>query len=284
MGTAAGVDGAFAVWNVVTTFSGNDISAYSGWHSADGRSLVPSNLAPQNPCGEINPTPHEPPGSHRNPLALNLLSSDRTPIAFVIVWGTARSCSPAATPRWRCYEPPQGMRLLRTAGAPEVHSPTCPRRRCIRCRVGVADPATRFMRHVHGRHRAAMTCRACSFPPHARADTRVGIPAVRRALGSTPLDHPRTHRLPGRSDRPPLARVTALRRRDAVARTAREPLSDSSRRVRDGASAVSLPRLMAVLWHPHRRGASTAYASPNRAAGLAAGRAAGATAVAGHSR
>ena len=27
-----------------------------------------------------NPTPHEPPGSHRNPLALNLLSSDRTPM------------------------------------------------------------------------------------------------------------------------------------------------------------------------------------------------------------
>ena len=40
MGTAAGVDGAFAVWNVVTTFSDNDISAYSGWHSADGRSLA----------------------------------------------------------------------------------------------------------------------------------------------------------------------------------------------------------------------------------------------------
>jgi hypothetical protein len=61
MGTAAGVDGAFAVWNVVTTFSDNDISAYSGWHSADGRSLVPSNPALQNPCGEIDPTPHEPP-------------------------------------------------------------------------------------------------------------------------------------------------------------------------------------------------------------------------------
>ena len=30
MGTAAGVDGAFAVWNVVTTFSDTDISAYSG--------------------------------------------------------------------------------------------------------------------------------------------------------------------------------------------------------------------------------------------------------------
>jgi len=30
MGTAAGVDAAFAVWNVVTTFSDNDISAYSG--------------------------------------------------------------------------------------------------------------------------------------------------------------------------------------------------------------------------------------------------------------
>jgi hypothetical protein len=45
MGTAAGVDGAFAVWHVVTTFSGNDISAYSGRHGADGRSLVPSNLA-----------------------------------------------------------------------------------------------------------------------------------------------------------------------------------------------------------------------------------------------
>jgi hypothetical protein len=59
MGTAAGVDGAFAVWHVVTTFSGNDISAYSGWHSADGPSLVPSNLAPQNPCGELNP--HTPP-------------------------------------------------------------------------------------------------------------------------------------------------------------------------------------------------------------------------------
>ena len=43
MGTAADVDGAFAVWNVVTTFSDNDISAYSGRHSADGRSLVPSN-------------------------------------------------------------------------------------------------------------------------------------------------------------------------------------------------------------------------------------------------
>ena len=71
MGTAAGVDGAFAVWNVVTTFSDNDISAYSGRQSADGRSLVPSNLALQNPCGEINPTPHQPPGSHRNPLALN---------------------------------------------------------------------------------------------------------------------------------------------------------------------------------------------------------------------
>jgi hypothetical protein len=43
MGTAAGVDGAFAVWNVVTTFSANDISAHSGCHNADGRNLVPSN-------------------------------------------------------------------------------------------------------------------------------------------------------------------------------------------------------------------------------------------------
>jgi hypothetical protein len=55
------VDGLFAVWNVVvTTFSDNDISAHSGWHSADGRSLVPSNPL-QNPCREIDPTPHEPP-------------------------------------------------------------------------------------------------------------------------------------------------------------------------------------------------------------------------------
>jgi hypothetical protein len=41
MGTAADVDGTFAVWNIITTFSDNDISAHSGWHNADGRSLVP---------------------------------------------------------------------------------------------------------------------------------------------------------------------------------------------------------------------------------------------------
>jgi hypothetical protein len=60
-------------WEAVARYDDNDISAYSGWHSADCRSLVPSNPALQNPCGGINPTPHEPPGSHRNPLALNLL-------------------------------------------------------------------------------------------------------------------------------------------------------------------------------------------------------------------
>ena len=47
------MDGAFAVGNVVTTFSDNDIGAHSGWHNADGRGLVPSNPL-QNPCGEIN--------------------------------------------------------------------------------------------------------------------------------------------------------------------------------------------------------------------------------------
>ena len=40
-------------WTVVDHFSDNDISAYSGRHGADGRSLVPSNSASQNPCGEI---------------------------------------------------------------------------------------------------------------------------------------------------------------------------------------------------------------------------------------
>ena len=199
-----------------------------------------------------------------------------------LVWGTARSCSPAATPRWRCYEPPQGMRLLRMAR--KVHSPTCPRRRCIRCRVGVADPATRFMRHMHGRHRAAMTCPACSSPrtpaptPASESQLRDEHWAERRwiireriAFLADPIGHP----WPASPSRDP---------RDAVARTVREALSNPSRRVRDGASAVSLPRLMAVLWHPHRRGAATAYASPNKAAGLAAGRATGATAVAGQSR
>ena len=44
-GTAAGVDGAFAVWNVVTTLSGNDISARSGRQSADSSSVAPSNSA-----------------------------------------------------------------------------------------------------------------------------------------------------------------------------------------------------------------------------------------------
>ena len=41
-------DGAFAVWNVVTTLSGNDISARSGRQSADSSSLVPSNSALQS--------------------------------------------------------------------------------------------------------------------------------------------------------------------------------------------------------------------------------------------
>ena len=41
---------------------------------------------------------------------------------------------------------------------------------------------------------------------------------------------------------------------------------------------------LAVSWHPQRRGAATTYASRTRAAGLAAGRAARATAVAGQSR
>jgi hypothetical protein len=44
-GTAAGVNAAFAVWNVVTTFSDNDISARGGRRSADSSSLVPSNSA-----------------------------------------------------------------------------------------------------------------------------------------------------------------------------------------------------------------------------------------------
>jgi len=35
--------------------------------------------------------------------------------------------------------------------------------------------------------------------------------------------------------------------------------------------AVSLPRLVAVSWHPQRRGAATTYASRKRAACLAAG-------------
>jgi hypothetical protein len=70
MGTAAGVDGAFVVGNVVTT-SGNDISARSGWHNVDSRRLVPSNQTLQTAYGEINPRTNERPGSHRNPLALN---------------------------------------------------------------------------------------------------------------------------------------------------------------------------------------------------------------------
>ena len=41
--------GAFAVWNVVTTFSDNNVSADSGWRSADGRSLVASNPASAEP-------------------------------------------------------------------------------------------------------------------------------------------------------------------------------------------------------------------------------------------
>ena len=141
-----------------------------------------------------------------------------------------------------------------------------------------------FMRHVHGRHRAAMTCPACSSPrtpaPKPASESQLcdehwaerrWIIRERIAFLADPIGHP----WPASPSRDP---------RDAVARTAREPLSNPSRRVRDGASAVSLPRLVAVLWHPHRRGASTASASPNRAAGLAAGRAAGATAVAGQSR
>jgi hypothetical protein len=48
MGTAADVDGAIAVWNVVTTFSDNDISARGGRRSADSRSLVPSNPSLQS--------------------------------------------------------------------------------------------------------------------------------------------------------------------------------------------------------------------------------------------
>ncbi len=218
----------------------------------------------------LTPTPHQPPGSHRNPLALNLLSSDRTPIAFVIVWGTARSCSPTATPRWRCYEPPQGMRLLRTAGTRRSIVP-----RALDGGASGAGSASLiqrhvFMRHVHGRHRAAMTCPACSSPrtpaPKPASESQLcdehwaerrWIIRERIAFLADPIGHP----WPASPSRDP---------RDAVARTVREP--------------VSLPRLMAVLWHPHRRGAATAYASPNRAAGLAAGRAAGATAVAGQSR
>ena len=146
---------------------------------------------------------------------------------------------------------------------PEVRSPTCPRRRCIRCRVGVADPATRFMRHVHGRHRAAMTCRACSFPrtpaPIPASESQLSdehwaqrrwIIRERIAFLADPIGHP----WPASPSRDPRA---------AVARTAREPLSNPSRSVRDGASAVSVPRLMAVLWHPHRRGAATHIRLPN---------------------
>jgi hypothetical protein len=57
MGTAAGVDGAFVVGNVVTTSSDNDISARSGWHNVDSRRLVPSNQTLQTAYGEIIPEP-----------------------------------------------------------------------------------------------------------------------------------------------------------------------------------------------------------------------------------
>ena len=62
-----------------------------------------------------------------------------------------------------------------------------------------------------------------------------------------------------------------------------QTLVEPFEQVRDGANAVSLPRLMAVLWHPHRRGAASAYAAWKRATGWAAVRAAGAMAEAGHS-
>jgi len=66
MGTAAGVDDAFAVWNVAITLSDNNISTHSGWHSAASGSHVPS-----NPCRThlARLTPH--PMNHPDPIEIH---------------------------------------------------------------------------------------------------------------------------------------------------------------------------------------------------------------------